>query len=144
MVHEQPQIEFGALQLRRRQASRPSRSAARATAIASMLSDFPRPRDPRRKTAVSLLGTRSTRSPRSTRNRSKAPETCRQSSSAHTRSPPRPRAHLNSAAAPLAPTWTVCSPSSSPVVADTAAIVCERLCASAPSTIMTLVPFHLR
>ena len=54
-------------------------------------------------------------------------ETCRQSSSAHTRSPSRPRAQRNSASNPRAPTWTVCSPSSSPVVAATAATVCERL-----------------
>ena len=42
-------------------------------------------------------------------------------------------------AAPLAPDRTVCSPSSSPDVAQTAAIVCERLWVSAPSTIMTFV-----
>ena len=40
VVDEQPQIELRAAG----RASRPSRSAARATAIASMLSDFPRPR----------------------------------------------------------------------------------------------------
>ena len=44
---------------------------------------------------------------------------------------------------PLAPTWTVCSPSSSPVAAATAAIVCERLWVSAPSTIIDLVHLHL-
>jgi hypothetical protein len=55
------------------------------------------------------------------------PETCRQSSSAQTRSSSRPRAHRNSASNPRAPTWTVCSPRSSPVVAATAATVCERL-----------------
>ena len=54
-----------------------------------MLSDLPRPRAPRRESAMSLVGTRKTRSPRSIRNRSKDPETCRQSSSAHTRSAPR-------------------------------------------------------
>jgi len=35
------------------------------------------------------------------------------------------------------------SPTSSPVVAETAAIVCERLWASAQSTIMTRVHLHL-
>ena len=90
--------------------------------------------------AISRVGTRTTRSPRAIRNRSNEPETCRQSSSAQTRSPPRPRAQLSTAAKPRAPTWTVCSPSSSPVVAATAAIVCERLWVSAPSTIITLVP----
>src|SRR3954466_5099528 len=102
-----------------------------------MLSDFPRPRPPRRDAAISLVVTRRTRSPRPIKNRSNDPETCRQSSIAHTRSPPRRRAHANNAANPLAPTCTVCSPTSSPVVADNAMIVCERLCASAPSTIMT-------
>ena len=43
------------------------------------------------------------------------PDTCRQSSSAQTRSPSRPRAHRNSASNPRRPTGTVCSPSSSPV-----------------------------
>src|SRR4051794_14919593 len=102
-----------------------------------MLSDFPRPRTPRRDAAISLVVTRRTRSPRPIRNRSNDPETCRQSSIAHTRSPPRRRAHANNAANPLAPTCTVCSPTNSPVVANDATIVCERLCASAPSTIMT-------
>jgi hypothetical protein len=132
MIHEQPQIQFRALKLRRRL----SRNAARATAIASMRSDFPRPRARRRASAISFVVTRTTRSPRSIKNRSKEPETCRQSSSAHTRSLPSPRAQSTSAAKPLAPTWTVCSPISSPVAAATAAIVCERLWVSAPSTII--------
>jgi hypothetical protein len=92
-----------------------------------MLSDFPRPRAQRRESAISFIVTRTTRSPRSIRNRSKDPETCRQSSIAHTRSLPSPRAQTTSAAKPLAPTWTVCSPISSPVAAETAAIVCELL-----------------
>src|SRR4051812_7730466 len=108
-----------------------------------MLSDLPRPRACRRDAAINLLATRSTRSPRSIRNRSNEPETCRQSSSAHTRSAPRLRAHPSNAAAPFAPDWTVCSPSSSPVVAETAAIVCERLWVSAPSTIIDLVHLHI-
>ena len=127
MVDEQPQIEFGAVQLGGRQASRPSRSAARATAIASMLSDFPRVRAPRRASAIKRVGTRSTRSPRAIKHRSSAPETCRQSSSAHTRSLSSLRAQTTNAAKPLAPTWIVCSPTTSPVGAETAAIVCERL-----------------
>ena len=102
-----------------------------------------RARAPRAATpAINVLCTRSTRSPRSIRNRSNEPETCRQSSIAHTRSSPRPRAHASSPAAPLAPDRTVCSPSSSPDVADTAAIVCERLWVSAPSTIIALVHLH--
>ena len=58
-----------------------------------MLSDLPRPRASRRDADINVLCTRSTRSPRSIRNRSNEPETCRQSSIAHTRSSPRPRAH---------------------------------------------------
>ena len=92
-----------------------------------MLSDFPRSRALRRDAAISLVVTRRTRSPRPIRNRSKDPETCRQSSIAQTRSPPSPRAQTSNAAKPLAPTWTVCSPTNSPVAAETAAIVCERL-----------------
>src|ERR671911_1815858 len=85
---------------------------------------------------MSLVGTRSTRSPRAIRNRSNEPATCRQSSSAQTRSPSSPRAQVTRAANPRDPTVTVFSPRSSPVPATTAAIVCERLCVSAPSTII--------
>ena len=58
-----------------------------------MLSDLPRPRAcaPRRRPSACEC-TRRTRSPRSIRKRSSDPETCRQSSIAHTRSAPRPRA----------------------------------------------------
>jgi hypothetical protein len=107
-----------------------------------MPSDLPRPRAWRRDADINVLCTRSTRSPRSIRNRSNEPETCRQSSIAHTRSLPRPRAQRSSAAAPLAPDWTVCSPSCSPEVDETAAIVCDRLWVSAPSTIIDLVHLH--
>jgi hypothetical protein len=108
-----------------------------------MLSDFPRARAWRRDSAISLVVTRTTRSPRAIRNRSKAPETCRQSSRAHTRSLPSSRAQMTSAAKPVAPTCTVRSLTNSPVVAETAAIVCERLWLSAPSTIIDLVHLHL-
>src|SRR3954451_21063670 len=104
-----------------------------------MASDLPRWRALLRDWAIRLVGTRSTRSPRLIKNRSKDPDTCRQSSSAQTRSSSSSRAHASSAPNPARPTWTVRSPSSSPVVALTPAIVCERLCVSAPSTIMTLV-----
>ena len=58
------------------------------------------------------------------------------------RSLPSSRAQTTSAAKPLASTWTVCSPISSPVAGETAAIVCERLWVSAPSTIIDLVHLH--
>jgi len=105
-----------------------------------MRSDFPRSRPARLAPAISFVATRTTRSPRASRNRSKAPETCRQSSSAQTRSLPSERPQSSAAPKPLAPTSTVLSPSSSPVPAATAAIVCELLCMSAPSTIIRVVP----
>jgi hypothetical protein len=67
-------------------------------------------------------------------------DTCRQSSSAHTRSGPKPRAHRSTASNPRAPTAAVFSSSISPVAAATAASVCELLCMSAPSTIISNVP----
>jgi hypothetical protein len=60
-----------------------------------MTSDLPRSRAQRRAPAISFGGTRTTCSPRASRKRSSAPETCRQSSIAHTRSPPRARAHTS-------------------------------------------------
>ena len=84
--------------------SMPSASAARATASASIRSDLPRSRLDRRELAISRVGTRTTRSPRAIRNRSKEPETCRQSSSAQTRSTPRARAHCRTSSNPRAPT----------------------------------------
>src|SRR4051812_37147981 len=127
MVHEQPQIEFRALQLRGRQvvqafAQRRSRDRNRVDAVGlpARAGAAPRVGHQRRRDAQDALAA-------SDQNRSKEPETCRQSSSAHTRSLPSSRAQTTSAAKPLAPTWTVCSPSSSPVADATAAIVCERL-----------------
>lgn len=108
----------------------PSASAARATASASIRSDLPRSRLARLELAISRVGTRTTRSPRSIKNRSNEPETCRQSSSAQTRSAPRPRAQSISSAKPRIPTWAVLSPTSSPVFAATATRVCEHLCMS--------------
>jgi len=49
------------------------------------------------------------------------------------------RPHDNSPPNPARPTWTVRSPTNSPVAAPTPAIVYERLWVSAPSTIMALV-----
>ena len=138
MVDQQPHVELRARQRRRRQRLDPRRQrrardrdrvdADRTCRARGSSAAVP---------AISRVETRTTRSPRAIRNRSSAPETCRQSSSAHTRSPPRPRAQTTSAANPRAPTATVLSPSTSPVAASTAAIVCERLWVSAPSTIMT-------
>ena len=95
VIDQQPQVELGTFQLRRRQLGEAFAQRRLATAIASMLSDFPRSRPPRRAAAINLVGTRTTRSPRSIRKRSKEPDTCRQSSSAQTRSPSSPRAQTN-------------------------------------------------
>ena len=65
----------------------PSRTAALATATASISSDFPGRRSARRVWPIILGATLTTRSPCPTSERSSRPETCRQSSSAHTRSP---------------------------------------------------------
>ena len=126
-----------------RAATRPAlRAALRGRPPASRCCRTCRARPPRRSPAISLVGTRNTRSPRAIKNRSNEPATCRQSSSAQTRSPCRPRAQMSRLANPPAPTTTVFSPTSSPVAAATAAIVCERLWVSAPSTIIDLVhPF---
>ena len=139
MIDEQPQIELGT-----RPAAPPARhpglraSAARARPrSASMLSDLPRPRARAARLGHQLA------SPRARRARRARSETAR-TSPRHAGSPRAPtparrrapRAQRTSAAKPLAPTWTVCSPSNSPVAATTAAIVCERLWVSAPSTII--------
>jgi hypothetical protein len=56
----------------------------------------------------------------------------------------RPRAQMSRLANPRAPTATVFSPTNSPVATNTAAIVCERLWVSAPSTIiLSRPPLHL-
>ncbi len=66
--------------------SMPSLRTARATDRASIWSDFPASRSPRRETPISLGGTLTTRSPEVTSARSRWWDTCRQSSSAHTTS----------------------------------------------------------
>ena len=119
VIDQQPQVELGPVQVRGRQrvqafAQRGPGDRERVDAVGLAAAAGLRAATP----AINVLCTRSTRSPRSIRNRSNEPETCRQSSIAHTRSAPRPRAHASSAAEPLAPDWTVCSPSSSPVAAD--------------------------
>ena len=141
MIDQQPQIELNARELRGRQridlfAQRRPRNRERVDLIR-----LPRSRITRRLSAVSRGATRTTRSPRPIKKRSKAPDTCRQSSSAQTRSAFKDRAHSSAAAKPREPTWIVLPATSSPVEPSSAAMVCERLCRSAPSTIIVLVPF---
>jgi hypothetical protein len=115
-------------------------SAARATANASIESDFPRSRDDCRAPAMCLGATRTTRSPRATRKRSNAPETCRQTSIAQIRSGSRARAQRSSF--PNAPlrAGAVSSPRAAAVSASTAPQVWVRLCVSVPITIIPTVP----
>ena len=106
-----------------------------------MRSDLPRSRAELRAPAISFGGTRTTRSPRASRKRSSAPETCRQSSIAHTRSRRRgARAHTSRSSNDAASRGTVRSATTRPVAASTAATVCESLCVSAPITIIRTVP----
>ena len=141
VVDQQPEVELGARQLRGRQASRgPRRSAARATATASMRSDLPRSRPSAASPAISRVGTRND----ALAARDQEPL---QASPRRAGSPPAPTPARRRGRAPRPPAPRTrgrrprpsCSPSSSPVAASTAATVCERLWVSAPSTIMTLV-----
>lgn len=124
----------------------PTRSCAasvrRVRSNSAALTDFPRVHASRRESAISLVGTLNTRSPRAIRKRSNEPAACRQSSGAQTRSGSSSRAHTSSAPKPRRLTDAVFSPPSSPVLAATKAAVCERLWVSGPSTIIDLVPLH--
>ena len=101
-----------------------------------MTSDLPRPRAVVRAPAASLGAMRTTCSPRLSRKRSSAPETWRQSSSAHTRSASRPRAQTRRSSNARRRALTVLSPISRPVAASTAATVCDCSWVSAPITII--------
>ena len=138
VIDEQPQVELGPVQLRGRQRRRGLRAAPRGRPRSRRCCRTCRARGRRggrRPSAWS--GRATTRSPRAIRNRSRTPDTCRQSSSAQTRSPSRPRAQTSSAReargrrpGPSARRAARPSPQT------TAAIVCERLWVSAPSTII--------
>ena len=78
----------------------PSLSAARAIAVASIGSDFPGCRAARLEDSVSPGATRTTRSPLETSPRSRRPDTCRQSSTAHTRSSSSSAANRNASSVP--------------------------------------------
>ena len=84
--------------------------------------------------------TRTIRSPRAIKNRSSAPDTCRQSSIAHTRSGSIARAQRNSLPKLPSRADTVSSARAAAVNASTAPHVCVRLCVSVPITIIPTVP----
>ena len=146
MVDQQPNVELRARPARPSATSRgpPPRPRARRP-DASMRSDLPRSRLERRELAISRVGTRTTRSPRAIR---EPLERARDVPAVLQRPHPiaaetaRPPQHLVKPARrrPL----TVLSSSTSPVAAATAATVCELLCMSAPSTIISSVPFFSR
>ena len=118
----------------------PSLSAARATLNASIESDLPRSREARLAPAMCFGATRTIRSPRAIRNRSSAPDTCRQSSIAHTRSGSSARAQRSSLPKLPSRADTVSSARAAAVSASTAPQVCVRLCVSVPITIIQAVP----
>jgi hypothetical protein len=92
----------------------------RATASASIGSDLPASRELRLRPAINFGATRTTRSPRASRNRSSFPDTFRQSSIAHTRSGSNPRAQAISRSCPALVALTVSLLRSSPLAAPTA------------------------
>ena len=94
----------------------------------------------RRAPAMCFGATRTTRSPRAIRNRSRAPDTCRQSSSAQTRSGSSVRAQRRSLPKLPLRAGAVSSPRALAVSASTAAHVCVRLWVSVPITIICTVP----
>ena len=85
-----------------------SRRNARATANASIGSDFPRVRADARTIAIIFGGTRTTRWPAVSRSRSSRADRCRQSSIAHTTSPGNDlRTHANALWCPFVVASTV-------------------------------------
>ena len=66
--------------------------------------------------------------------------TCRQSSTAQTRSRSNATANRRAFSTPSSLAWIVLSPRPAPVTASSATSVCVRLCASTPITIMYSVP----
>ena len=108
-----------------------------------MRSDLPRCAARAARVGHQLRRHSQTRSPRAIKNRSKDPDTCRQSSSAQTRSPSKSARPAQHAHRSRGPDRDRLFAGISPVAAATAAIVCERLCVSAPSTIISPRPLPL-
>ena len=113
VVTEQADVELGPSSCAAGKSSSPSRRAARATAIESMLSDLPRSRPPRRTLAVGVVEpagrvrrARSSAAPRSPTRAGNLP--------APRRARRAGRAQISNAAQPRAPTWTVLSPTDRP------------------------------
>jgi hypothetical protein len=96
--------------------------------VASIGSDFPGSRTDRRELSVSPAATRITRSPLASSPRSRRPETCRQSSTAHTRSTSSSPANRSASRVPSSLAAIVSCPRIIPVTASTATSVCDRLC----------------
>ena len=143
VIDQQPQVELGPIQVRRRQACRALRAAPRGRPRARRCCRTCRARAPGAATPTSACCARAAPARRA-RSRT-APASPRHAGSP--RSPTRVRrpGRAPSAAAPRRP-WRPTGPSArraaSPDAAATAAIVCERLWVSAPSTIIDLVHLH--
>ena len=136
MVDQQPDVELGARELRARQ----RRPAPRAAPPAGDRVPTCRAHAPRGARRLSASAPRAQRGGRE-QNRSSAPDTCRQSSIAQSRSAsskPRPQTITSSNVRRRAD--TVRSATKRPVASLTAATVCERLCVSAPITIVSTIP----
>jgi hypothetical protein len=72
--------------------------------------------------------------------RSRRPDTCRQSSIAHTRSTSSSPANRKASSVPSSLAGIVSCPRTFPVAASSATSVCERLCGPAPITLICTVP----
>ena len=118
-----------------------SRRNARATASASIGSDFPRVRADARTCAIIFGGTRTTGCPAVSRSRSSRADRCRQSSIAHVSpSPNCVLAHDRALPCSGVVASTVSCPSCFPT-SSTATNVWVRLCTSAPTTTMMVASF---
>ena len=145
MVDQQPNVELRAGQLGRRQRLDALGQRGPCDGERVDRSDLPRSRLDRRELAISRVGTRTTRSPRAIREPLEGardmpavlqrPDALRRPAPEPTAAPRRTRASRP---------WRSCRRASRPSPRRQPAIVCELLCMSAPSTIISRVPFFSR
>jgi hypothetical protein len=133
-----PRRMLSAAELDRDPVAEGKRRACLTGRVASIGSDFPGSRTDRRELSVSPAATRITRSPLASSPRSRRPETCRQSSTAHTRSTSSSPANRSASRVPSSLAAIVSCPRTIPITASTATSACDRLClprsrSSAPS-----------
>ena len=140
MVREQADIERPSVQVRSRERLEPLAQRGPGDAERVDRIGLARSLAERRAPAMCLGATRTIRSPRATRKRSNAPDTCRQSSIAQTRSGSSARAQRKSLPKLPLRAGAVSSPRALAVSASTAPQVWVFLCVSVPITIMCTVP----